>query len=79
MITPYIRYGQMDFLQHFLPGDPLEENGQKSAGVQVGYYRALSQSVNVIAGFDAEITDAYLKQSQDAPTQGSSFLQEDNP
>jgi iron complex outermembrane receptor protein len=79
VITPYIRYGQMDFLQHFLPGDPLEENGQKSAGVQVGYYRALSQSVNVIAGFDAEITDAYLKQSQDAPTQGSSFLQETIP
>ena len=68
IITPYIRYSQMDFLQHFLPGDPLEENGQKSAGVQIGYYRPLSQSLNVIAGLDMEITDAYLKQSQDLPT-----------
>ncbi|MGB2042158.1 MAG: TonB-dependent receptor plug domain-containing protein, partial [Porticoccaceae bacterium] len=37
IVTPYIRYSQMDFLQHFLPGDPLEENGQKSLGVQLGY------------------------------------------
>ena len=75
IVTPYIRYSKMDFLQHFLPGDPLEENGQKSLGVQVGYYRALGDDVNVVAGFDAELTDAYLKQSQDAPTQGSAFLQ----
>lgn len=79
IVTPYIRYSQMDFLQHFLPGDPLEENGQKSLGVQVGYYRTLVQGINVIAGFDAEITDAYLEQSQDAPTRGSAFLQETIP
>ena len=79
IVTPYIRYSQMDFLQHFLPGDPLEENGQKSLGVQVGYYRTLAQGINVIAGFDAEITDAYLEQSQDAPTRGSAFLQETIP
>ena len=79
IVTPYIRYSQMDFLQHFLPGDPLEENGQKSLGVQVGYYRTLTQGINLIAGFDSEITDAYLEQSQDAPTSGSDFLQETIP
>ena len=79
VITPYIRHSQMDFLQHFLPGDPLEENGQKSFGLQVGYYRTIRQGLNVIAGVDAEITDAYLKQSQDMPTQGSAFLQETIP
>ncbi|MDG1312105.1 MAG: TonB-dependent receptor [Porticoccaceae bacterium] len=79
IVTPYIRYSQMDFLQHFLPGDPLEENGQKSLGVQVGYYRTLSQGVNVIGGVDVEVTEAYLKQSQDAPTRGPSFLQETIP
>ena len=51
IVTPYIRYSQMDFLQHFLPGDPLEENGQKSLGVQVGYYRALSQSTQCYCRF----------------------------
>ena len=75
IITPYIRYSQMDFLQHFLPGDPLEENGQKSAGVQIGYHRPLSQSLNMIAGLDLEITDAYLKQSQDSPTLWGSIPQ----
>jgi len=79
IVTPYLRYSKMDFLQHFLPGDPLEENGQKSLGVQVGYYRALSDTLNVIAGFDAEITDAYLKQSQDSPTIGSFFLRSTIP
>ncbi|MDA7816400.1 TonB-dependent receptor plug domain-containing protein [Porticoccaceae bacterium] len=74
VVTPYIRYSQMDFLQHFLPGDPLEENGQKSLGVQVGYYRTLAQGLNVIAGFDAEMTDAFLKQSQDAPTNGTAVV-----
>jgi outer membrane receptor protein involved in Fe transport len=79
VITPYIRYSQMDFLQHFLPGDPLEENGQKSVGVQIGYHRPLSQNLNVIAGLDLEITDAYLKQSQDLPTNGSAFFQQTIP
>jgi outer membrane receptor protein involved in Fe transport len=79
IVTPYLRYSKMDFLQHFLPGDPLEENGQKSLGVQAGYYRALSDTLNVIAGFDAEITDAYLKQSQDSPTIGSFFLRSTIP
>lgn len=79
IVTPYIRYSQMDFLQHFLPGDPLEENGQKSLGVQLGYYRTLTEGINVIAGFDMEMTDAYLEQSQDAPTLGSAFLQETIP
>jgi iron complex outermembrane receptor protein len=75
VITPYLRDTKMDFLQHFLPGDPLEENGQQSAGVQLGYYGELSDGINLIAGVDAELTDAYLKQSQDSPTQGSPFLQ----
>ena len=34
-ITPYARRSDMQFLQHFLPGQPLEKNGQTSAGVQV--------------------------------------------
>jgi hypothetical protein len=30
---PYARSSRMDFLQHFLPGTPLEQNGQDSAGL----------------------------------------------
>jgi outer membrane receptor protein involved in Fe transport len=75
VITPYIRNTSMDFMQHFLPGGPLEENGQKSFGIQAAYYGSLGDHNQLIAGIDGEITDAYLRQSQDAPTQGSAFLQ----
>lgn len=62
--TPYIRSSEMEFLLHFLPGDPLEENGQHSVGVQTAYSRSIGQQVTLINGFDTEFTDAYLKQSQ---------------
>ncbi|MGK0498980.1 MAG: outer membrane cobalamin receptor, partial [Oceanicoccus sp.] len=32
IVTPFARYSEMDFLMHFLPGTPLEQNGQKSIG-----------------------------------------------
>ncbi|MCP3906927.1 MAG: TonB-dependent receptor [Oceanicoccus sp.] len=64
IITPYARYTNMEFLMHFLPGTPLEENSQKSAGVQSSYQRTLSDTLTLRQGFDAELTDAFLKQSQ---------------
>ena len=79
LITPFVRYTEMDFLQHFLPGDPLEQNGQKSVGVQSAYHIDLSNSNRLIAGVDLEYTDAYLIQSQQQPTQGSAFLMETIP
>ena len=63
--TPYIRWSEMDFLMHFLPGTPLEENGQQSIGVQTSYHRTVSEQLTLTHGFDAEFTDAFLKQSQD--------------
>ena len=74
-VTPYLRYTKMDFLQHFLPGDPLEQNGQKSIGLQTAYYRDVGERWNLIAGVDMEYTDGFLKQSQDTLTMGSAFLQ----
>ena len=74
VITPYFRDTDMAFLQHFLPGDPLEENGQTGVGVQSAIYTSLNSNFDLVAGLDAETTDAFLKQSQDTPTQGSAFL-----
>lgn len=73
-ITPYARYTDMNFLQHFLPGDPLEENGQKSFGIQSAYHNMIRDDLTIITGLDVEYTQAFLKQSQDAPTEGSAFL-----
>src|SRR5690606_36383038 len=73
VVTPYGRWSEMDFLQHFLPGQPLEENGQHSAGVQSALYLHGDAS-RLIVGLDAEVTRGWLRQGQDSPTQGSPFL-----
>ena len=65
MVTPYYRDTDMAFLMHFFPGDPLEENGHESFGVQSMISRDISDSVNWKFGLDVEMTDGFLKQTQD--------------
>ena len=64
ILTPYARHSKMDFLMHFLPGQPVEENGQTSAGLQTNYRMTLNPKVVLSQGVDVEFTDAYLKQTQ---------------
>ncbi len=78
VVTPYARYSDMDFFQHFLPGTPLEQNGQRSAGVQSAFYR-YGDNTRLIAGLDLEITRGWLEQAQEGPTEGSPFLEETIP
>lgn len=63
-IAPYARYTDMTFLMHFLPGTPLEENGQRGVGVQTSYDRALSERVSLLSGIDLERTNGWLRQTQ---------------
>ena len=71
VITPYIRDTDMAFLQHFLPGQPLEENGHTSVGVQTHFI----PSPDWLLGVDAELTDGFLIETQASPTNtGSAFL-----
>ncbi len=74
LMTPYFRRTEMDFLQHFLPGKPLEENGQRSFGVQLSLLSQSSARLNFTSGIDLEYTNGYLRQTQNSPTQGSAFL-----
>ncbi len=78
VVTPYARWSDMDFFQHFLPGTPLEQNGQRSAGVQTAFYRYGDDS-RLITGVDLEVTRGWLEQAQEGPTQGSPFLEETIP
>lgn len=64
-ITPYVRYTDMAFLMHFLPGTPLEENGQRGLGLQSTYRFAASETLDMTSGVDLEFTDAWLRQTQD--------------
>ena len=74
-ITPYIRSSDMTFMMHFLPGDPVEENGQESVGIQSNYQVSVNDSLIIRSGIDFEMADTYLKQTQENPTPGSAFLQ----
>lgn len=70
-VTPYLRWTDMTFLQHYLPGQSMEENGHSSIGVQTSW----KPSLNWLLGADFERTDGFLKQTQAEATQsGSAFL-----
>ncbi|WP_375207100.1 TonB-dependent receptor [Hyphococcus sp.] len=65
-ITPYARWNDMDFLQHFLPSNSLEENGHWSVGMQSAVYHDAG-AFSLIAGIDAEYTDGFLSEFQSMP------------
>lgn len=73
-ITPYVRNQDMNFLMHFLPGTPIEENDQTGVGIQSLWQHHPSNTFTVSLGFDAEYTQGGLRQYQNAATQGSAFL-----
>ena len=74
-ITAYLRATEMDFLQHFLPGDPLEQNQQNGLGWQSSLTTQVSDQLQWSIGFDGEVASGELLQTQDLPTSGSAFLQ----
>jgi len=67
--TAYVRHTDMDFLQHFLPGDPLEENSQTGVGLQLSLVNNFSDRLSFTTGVDIEVST----------TEGSAFLQETIP
>jgi outer membrane receptor protein involved in Fe transport len=76
----FLRDSDMEFLQHFLPGQPLEENGQTSGGLQYLARRSLSNDARLTLGIDTELAQGYLEQSQENPTMTpSDFLNETRP
>ncbi len=74
MLTPYVRKTDMDFLMHFLPGAPLEENGLRSFGIQSMYSFDLADNMQWLAGVDYEYTEGYLRQTQAGPAVGTPFV-----
>ena len=76
-VTPYVRRSSMAFLQHFLPGQPLEKNAQSSGGVALRFDGGGRHRWS--AGAVAELFGASLSERQDQPTQGSAFLMATRP
>ena len=75
---PYLRRSRMEFMHHGLPGNPIEDNGQTSAGIisALTYEMGISQ---VIVGLDIEWSDAFLKQNQAQPAMGPPRQSETRP
>jgi iron complex outermembrane recepter protein len=68
-LRPYARASEMRFLQHFLPGQPLEENGQVSAGMQLTA-RAPAWRGTLHYGIDLEVAEGFLEQYQQGEAEG---------
>ncbi|MGI9245246.1 MAG: TonB-dependent receptor [Steroidobacteraceae bacterium] len=71
-LRPYARSSRMDFLQHFLLGQPVEENGQDSFGLMSSMVWDAPQRLSLITGVDLEWASSFLQEQQDAPTTGGS-------
>lgn len=66
-VTPYVRHTEMEFLMHFLPGTPVEENQHDSVGLLTSYNRLLDGGHKIIVGTDFEYTQGELKETQYDP------------
>ncbi len=72
-ITPYARSSEMRFIQHFLPGQPIEENDQTSVGALI--VRDFSDTrYELTVGMQIEAFNGTLEEFQPGPTVGSAFL-----
>jgi outer membrane receptor protein involved in Fe transport len=79
VFTPYFREVNLNFIQHFLPGDPTEDSEHRSLGFQFASYKDFSDNSFLALGLDMESTDGNLFQFQENPTQGSAFLRNTIP
>lgn len=77
-IRPYLRYSTMRFMHHALPGKPIEDNGQHSAGV-MSAFTFQSTTQQTVLGLDLELADVYLEQTQAGPAQGPAIIRETRP
>ncbi len=72
-ITPYARRSQMNFIQHFLVGKPLEDNDQSSYGVMVAH-QFDTDAFDLRTGVSVEAFSGGLKEFQPGPATGTPFI-----
>ena len=79
-LRPYLRYSKMDFIQHYLPGQPLEKNSQTSSGLN--FLMDVKSFLNheLSFGINFEMARIQLEEFQENKlTTGSSFNQAVRP
>ena len=68
-LRPYLRYSDMTFMHHALPGQPVEHNGQVSGGLMAAWNFEGDRHETVVA-LDLELADMFLEQRQDRAASG---------
>ncbi len=71
-LRPFLRTSRMEFVQHFLLGQPVERNGQESGGLLSSIAWGDSEAWSLVAGIDLELGSSSLLEHQEAPTTGGS-------
>lgn len=71
-LTPYLRSSKMDFLQHFLAGQPGEKNGQQSAGILFTLSSGSETANPWTISSQVEYADGFLQEHQEGPVMGGS-------
>jgi iron complex outermembrane receptor protein len=62
-LMPYVRWNDMQFLQHFFPWQPVEDNAHKSIGLQAQYNKTY-QDLHLTSGFDWDYSVGELQETQ---------------
>ncbi len=78
LVAPFLRQSSMDFLMHFLPGQPLEQNAQQSGGVLLNWERNFDRWMLSFGG-RGELVNMELSEVQSSSTVGSAFLMATRP
>ena len=79
-LRPYLRYSKMDFIQHYLPGKPLEKNSQTSSGLNFLMDVKSFPNHKLSFGINFEMAAIQLEEFQENKlTTGSSFNQAVRP
>ncbi|MCJ7557526.1 MAG: TonB-dependent receptor, partial [Gammaproteobacteria bacterium] len=69
-----IRRSDMEFLQHYLPGKPLERNGQHSIQGGLAWHQPVHE-MQLTLGLDLELASGFLWEYQENPiAEGSDYL-----
>lgn len=77
-VRPYVRSSSMEFLHHSVPGQPVERNGQDSAGV-LASATLDGESSLLVFGLDIDHSNVFLEQMQEGLTPGPPAQQETRP
>lgn len=66
-LTPFYRWQEMEFAQHFLPNGGFEENGHDGGGLMARYEVPTSDVLTLRAGADIDLSSGWLKETQPDP------------